>query len=200
MCSQSFITALLRQISLTPSAFLYSWAVAFIRKSSKPSTPLSLSQSAAKQLWPGQNPVGHSLRLGAVDEKSHNVNELLADGPAYQVIGIARDTRGIQFDGSDSKRVYLQLADDHLDGRPILIRAEADPADVIRAIDPIVSSVDNDLVTTSATLEELLRRTAPFIISGLSAAVALTVGLFGLRACRAGDLWHGQLYCGSSHP
>jgi predicted permease len=139
-----------------------------------------LSESAAKQLWPSQNPIGHSLRVGAVDEKFHNVNELLADGPAYQVIGIARDTRGIQFDGSDSKRVYLQLADDHLDGRPILIRTDADPADVRRAIDPIISSVDNDLVTTSATLEELLRRTPPFIISSLSAAVALTVGLFGL--------------------
>ena len=64
-----------------------------------------LSESAAKQLWPGENPVGRSLRLGPVDEKPHNERDLSVDGPAYLVIGIARDTRGVEFDGSDSRQV-----------------------------------------------------------------------------------------------
>lgn len=49
-------------------------------------------------------------------------------GPAYEVIGVARDTRGVQFDGSDSKQVYLPLPEDHLPGRPVLIRIASDPA------------------------------------------------------------------------
>ncbi len=53
-----------------------------------------VSESAARQLWPGQNPVGRSVRLGAIDEWVHNTSELLADGPAYEVVGVARDTRG----------------------------------------------------------------------------------------------------------
>ena len=139
-----------------------------------------LSESAAKQLWPGQNPIGRSLRLGSTDEKFHNRGELFADGPAYQVAGVARDTRGVEFDGSDSKQVYLPLPEDRLQDHPILIRSQSGPAQVIRAIDPLISSIDPDLVATSSTLEEMLRQTAPFIGSRLASAVASTVGLLGL--------------------
>src|ERR1017187_2498834 len=40
-----------------------------------------VSESAAKELWPGQSPIGRSLRLGATDEQSHNLSKLVADGP-----------------------------------------------------------------------------------------------------------------------
>lgn len=139
-----------------------------------------LSESAAKQLWPGQNPIGRSLRLGATDEQFHDRTGLLADGPAYQVIGVARDTRGVEFDGSDSRQVYLPLPEDRLQNHPILIRTQSGPGQVIRAIDPVVSSIDPDLVATSFTLDEMLRQTASFITSSLAAAIASTAGLFGL--------------------
>ena len=139
-----------------------------------------LSESAARQLWPGQNPVGRSLRLGATDEQVRNSSELLADGPAYRVIGVVRDTRGAQFDGSDSKQVYLLLPEDRLDGRPILIRTESDPADVIRAIDPMISSIDRDLLGTVFTLDDALRQSGPFVVSSLSAMVASIIGVLGL--------------------
>jgi len=145
-----------------------------------------VSESAAKQLWPGENPIGRSLRLGATDERVHNDKDLLADGPAYQVIGIAGDTRGVQFDGSDSKQVYLSLPEDHLHGRPILIRTQSDPAQVIKMIDPLISSIDPDLVATSSTLDEMLRRTGPFIASSLAAAVASALGLLGLLLASMG--------------
>ena len=85
-----------------------------------------LSESAAKQLWPNENPVGRSIRLGAIDEGVHKPSELSADGPAYQVIGVARDTRGVEFDGSDSKQVYLPLPEDRFQNCPILIRTQSD--------------------------------------------------------------------------
>jgi putative ABC transport system permease protein len=139
-----------------------------------------LSESAAKQLWPGQNPIGRRLRLGATDERFHNRSELFASGPAYQVVGVARDTRGVEFDGSDFKRVYLPLPEDRLQSYPILIRTQSDPAQVMRAIDPLIPSIDPDMLATSSTLEEMLRQSPPFIISSLAAAVASTVGLLGL--------------------
>ncbi len=145
-----------------------------------------LSESAAKQLWPGENPVGHSLRLGAGDNRLPNRRDLFVYGPAYQVIGVARDTRGVSFDGSDSRQVYLPLPEDQLADNPILIRTQSDPGQVIRAIDPVVSSIDPDLVATGSTLDEALRQTAPFVISSLAAAVASAIGLLGLLLASMG--------------
>jgi predicted permease len=139
-----------------------------------------LSESAAKQVWPGQNPIGRSIRLGATDEQLHNPSELRADGPAYQVIGVARDTRSLELNGSDSRQLYLLLPEDRLQNYSILMRTRSDPTLVMRAIDSVISSVDPDLVATSSTLDEMLRRSPSFIISSLAAAVASTVGLLGL--------------------
>ena len=145
-----------------------------------------LSQSAAKQIWPGQNPVSRSLRLGPIDERVHSSNELVADGAAYQVIGIARDTRGVEFDGSDSKQIYLPLPEDGLQDHPILIRSKSSATHVIRAINPLISSIDSDLTVTSSTLEEMLRWSTPFISARLAAAVASSVGLIGLLLAAMG--------------
>jgi predicted permease len=145
-----------------------------------------LSESAARQLWPGQNPIGRSLRLGPIDERVHDWRELFADGPACQVVGVARDTRGVEFDGSDSKQVYLPLPEDQLEDHPILIRSRSDPAQIIRAINSVISSIDPDLAATSSTLDEMLRRTAPFLASSLAAAVASTIGLLGLLLAMMG--------------
>jgi predicted permease len=152
----------------------------FESQAGQPEYSVILSESAAKQLWPGQNPIGRKLRLGATDERFHNRSELFASGPAYQVVGVARDTRGAQFDGSDSKRVYLPLAEDRLQGYSILMRTLSDPAQVMRAIDQVISSIDPNLIATSSTLQEQLRQSGPFIVSSLVAAVASTVGLLGL--------------------
>lgn len=146
----------------------------------QPEHSVILSESAAKQLWPGQNPIGRSLRLGATDERFHKVSELSAEGPPYQVIGVARDTSGIEFDGSDSKQVYLPLPEERIEGHPILIRTQSDPATLIRAIDPVISSIDPELVATASTLDERLHRSAPFMVSSIAAAIASALGLFGL--------------------
>ncbi len=138
-----------------------------------------LSESAAKTLWPAQNPIGRSLRLGT-DGQFHNKNEVLPDGPDYQVIGVARDTRGAELDGSDSQQVYVPLPEDRLQDHPILIRTYADPVQLMSAIRPLISSTDPNLVATSSTLEEVLRHTPAFVIPSLAATIASIVGLFGL--------------------
>src|SRR5579863_5442863 len=116
-----------------------------------------LSESAAERIWPGQNPIGRSLRLGQLDEHSHAANELVPDSGAWQVIGVVRDTRGAEFDGSDSSHVYLPLSDAQMANRPILMRAYSDPAPLLKRIDSLVSSVDPDLTVNSSTLNEMLR-------------------------------------------
>jgi hypothetical protein len=102
------------------------------------------------------------------------------------VIGVARDTRGVELDGSGSKQVYLPLPEDRLHEYPMLVRAESEPGKVIRVAERVIASTAPDLVTTSSTLDDMLRRSPPFIVSSLSAAVASTVGLLGLLLASMG--------------
>jgi predicted permease len=141
---------------------------------------LVLSRAAANLLFPGQDPIGRSLRLGATDERPRLNGRIAADGAVYQVVDVAGDTRGLEFDGSDSRTIYLPLTDDRLPSRPMLLRTAADPADVMRSIDQAVAAVDPALLTTTTTLAETLRHSPPFVVSSLAAAVASTVGLLGL--------------------
>src|ERR1700691_5538833 len=47
-----------------------------------------VSESTANKLWPGQNPVGRTLRLGT-DGLFHSTGEPLPDRPVWRVIGVA---------------------------------------------------------------------------------------------------------------
>jgi predicted permease len=147
--------------------------------SSQPEPTVILSESTAQLLWPGQNPIGRTLRLGT-DGKFHGKGELLPDGPPYQVIGIARDTRGILMDGSDAEQIYIPLPQDRIQDYPILIRTHGDATQFMNSIGPVVSSIDPDLIATASTLDDLLRTTPSFTAASFSAAIATTVGLLGL--------------------
>ncbi|HEY1898056.1 MAG TPA: FtsX-like permease family protein, partial [Terracidiphilus sp.] len=144
-----------------------------------------LSESAAQLLWPGQNPIGRSLRLvpgGQFVVKS----DFLADGPAYEVIGVARDTRGILLNGSDTEEIYLPMPEDQIHEFPILIRTQSSPTQITNAIGPMILSLDPNIVAYTFTLEEMLRQTESFLASSLSAAFASSIGMLGLLLASMG--------------
>jgi hypothetical protein len=128
--------------------------------------------------------------MGLIDERQHQNSELVADGPAYQVVGIAGDTRGGSFDGSDSKQIYIPLSDDRAtdqpDTRPLLVRTQADPASMISRTEEIIASTDPGIVVTSSTLEEARRQAGPVLASSIAAAFAFTIGLLGLMLALTG--------------
>ena len=157
----------------------------FQSQAGQPDPFIILSESAAKRLWPGKNPIGLSLRINT-DEPFQAKNKALSDGPAYQVIGIARDTRGILTDGSDSAQIYLPLPEDYLQNYPILIRTQADAMQLKDAIGPAISAIDPSLSTATATLDEMLRQTPSFFQCSLAAAIASTIGVFGLLLATMG--------------
>ena len=158
-----------------------------------PEHAVVLSESAARELWPGQNPVGRSVRLGVIGQGLQSANELLqsptelvANGDTYEVVGVVRDILGVEFDGSGSRQVYLTMRSDRFGGYPILVRTRLEPSSVLRAIDPILPSIDTNLLATTSSLGELYRQSAPFLVSTLSAAVASIVGVFGLLLAAIG--------------
>lgn len=151
----------------------------FQSQASQPEPSVILSESAAKHLWPGENPLGRSLHLEAMGLMQQK-NEIVPDGLTYQVIGIARNTRDVNLGLSDSEQAYLPLADDQLQDYPILIRTKFDPQQILGAIGPAVSSVDPELVATPSPFDELLRQTPMYMSKRLLATVASVVGLLGL--------------------
>lgn len=139
-----------------------------------------LSESAATEFWPGQDPIGRSLQFALTDGQPHDLRDLVAEGPAYTVVGVARDTRAVDFNASDSKRAYLPLPDAQLHLYPLLIRTAVEPVHLIPSLDALITSIDPNVPATCATLDELLRQSAPFLVSTLTAIVATAIGLIGL--------------------
>jgi predicted permease len=144
-----------------------------------------ISESAAKLLWPGENPIGRNFRLGT-EGLFHRKSNIVPDGSVYRVIGVAGDTRGATFDGSDSQLVYLQLPEDRLPDYSILVRTQSDPNEFIGAMRPVISSIDPDLQVDSSTFEELLRVSATVFLPRFAAAIASPVGLIGLLLASLG--------------
>jgi predicted permease len=157
----------------------------FQSQSNRSGAALVVSEAAAQQLWPNQNPIGRSLRLGT-EGQYHNKSEILPDGPIYQVIGVARDTHGASFDDSDSELIYLPVPEDRLQEYPILIRTQSDPKQLIAAINSVVESIDPGLIASSSTLEKLFHQSPVFFLRSLAAAIATPVGLIGLLLASMG--------------
>lgn len=147
-----------------------------------------ISESTARRLWPGQNPIGRRVRLGVTDEQGRLLLQIdrAAEGLAYEIVGVARDTRGVAFDGSDARQIYLLESASQRASRGILIRSALDANSLLRQLDPLVTAVDPDLVPTISTLQDRLRRSAPFIVASLSAAIASSLGLLGLLLAAMG--------------
>jgi predicted permease len=151
------------------------------RQTGESQNSIIFSESAALQLWPAQNPLGRSVRLGATDNKPQFMRrDLVADGLTYQVVGVARDIRGFELNGSDSRLLYLPLAEDKMADYPLLVRTQFDTTPVIHSADAVISSVDPQIALVSSTLEEQLQQSAQFLISVLAASIASIVGLLGL--------------------
>jgi len=150
-----------------------------------PQPAVVVSESQAAELWPGQNPIGHMLSLDTTNQ-FHSKTESLPDGVTYTVVGVVKDTRGVQLDSSDNAQIYLPLAEDRLREHPLLVRTQADPVTLMTEIGSEIASVDPNLVAYTSTLDDMLHETGPFVVSRAAAAFATIVGLFGLLLASMG--------------
>jgi len=69
---------------------------------------------------------------------------------------------------------------------PMLIRTRSDPAQVIRSLDTLLTSIDPNIMASCSTLEELQHQSAPFIVAALTALIASSIGLLGLMLALMG--------------
>jgi predicted permease len=142
-------------------------------------TTVILSQSAATEFWPGQNPIGKRLALDASNQ-FHTRGQLMPQGAAYEVIGVAKDTRAITPQGGDDRKAYLVLPTDQEDSVPILIRYTNIRKDRSLELGKRLRAVDPNLIVYAETLEGLLTSTPTFVITRLAAIFASLIGGLGL--------------------
>jgi macrolide transport system ATP-binding/permease protein len=139
-----------------------------------------LSESAAEEFWPGENPIGRRVALDASNQ-FHSTGQLIPLGIAYEVIAVAKDTRGIIPQGTDARKAYLSLPADQIDGGvPLLVRLDGDPKLMLAELGRQLHAVDPNLVVYTETLEGLLTSTPTFVVTRLSAIFASLIGVLGL--------------------
>jgi hypothetical protein len=148
-----------------------------------------VSESAARRLWPGEDPIGKGLRVNG------------SRPPYYRVIGVAADVLHYGFDRPAAATVYFPIA--AVDGSPVfaparsarlVIRARTANLEALAAriraaaaaIDPNVAVANVDTLAT-VVAQSAARRTLAMSLLAAAAALAIVlsaVGLYGLISYR----------------
>ena len=151
-----------------------------------------INQNAAEAIWPGEDPIGQSIRIG------WPLLPELADPAPRRIVGIVGDVREQGLDSPLSPMVYIPSSQMPRNFSQLLVqrlpvslavKTQGPPHDLIQAIQSKVWSVDPEQPLFNALLmDEIMARslgTREFnmLLLGVLAAVALvlaSVGIYGV--------------------
>ena len=143
-------------------------------------TPLVavVNQVAADRHFPGENPVGRRLKLGAAD----------ADTPWWEIIGVVGATRNLALDQDPYPEVFA--VHDQVGGSQnqlfLLLRSDAEPQALVGAVRDVVQDMDPDQpIYAVRTVEQTYRQAASTLrattlVLGVFAAFALILAAVGI--------------------
>lgn len=139
-----------------------------------------VNESAARVLFPGRDPLGQRLRLGEAD----------AQGPWFEVVGVAADVRNRGLDQPPEPEVYAaqEQIGQGTNQLFLLVRTTQDPRALLPAVRRTVQELDADQpIYAIATARERFaasnasrRATAAFL--AIFAAIALVLAAVGIYA------------------
>ena len=120
-----------------------------------------VSESTARRLWPGENPIGKRFRFGR-------------DTTFKEVIGVAKDIRSTGLAQADDTFVYALQGRDEYSGA-LLARNPGNGASAARAVLDEAHSLDANVLVRAASLEQNLTlwEFAPRITATLGSSLAL---------------------------
>ena len=139
-------------------------------------TPTIVTESTARRLWPGEDPLGktfHDRLTGGVA------------GPERVVVGVTKDARVSKLGELDTMYVYFPAAPTRNLRSYLLIRFEGNVRDLNNSVREVARSIDADVPVQVATLEDGMEvwRAPARIVTGLSGALgglALLLALIGV--------------------
>lgn len=140
-----------------------------------------LNQTAARRLWPDQDPIGKRFRLDR-------------GGDLVQVIGVARDGKYVMLGEQARPFVYAPLAQRYSSPVTLHVRTEGDPLGLVPSLRHVLATLDPDLpIYNVRTMDEHLRTSAFGLmplrvgatlaaVQGALALVLAVMGVYGLVA------------------
>ena len=147
-----------------------------------------ISQSLARDRWPGQDPVGHTIEFGNMD----------GDLRLLTIVGIVGDTHEYGLDAPPRPTVYVNLFQRPRSAITVTMLSEADTRLVTSAAREVLQDLDPEIPARFRTLSQVYSaslgsRTFNVILIGFFAITALllaTAGVFGVMAYSASRRTH----------
>jgi putative ABC transport system permease protein len=136
-----------------------------------------INETAARLLWPNQNPLGARVHTGSADE------------PWHTIVGVVGDVYQYGLDSQKTMQLYYPYDQDAVFDMTLLVRSESNPASLGSAVRHAVFAVDKDLpVSDILPFNEVLAdsiagRRFSMLLLGVFAAGALVlaaVGIYGV--------------------
>lgn len=141
----------------------------FTRQDGEQTLPVAvISKNLARRFWPGRDPIGRRLKLGAPQSAE----------PWLTIIGIVGDVRQFMLDPRPPAKIYVSSAQSADSSMSLVVRTAADPDALIPGIRALLAAIDPKLpVSGMKSMDEFIDEE----MAGISIASAL-VGSFGIVA------------------
>jgi putative ABC transport system permease protein len=152
-----------------------------------------INERMARQYWPGEDPVGRRVAL----------DDSTANPPAWRtIVGVIKDVKQRSWTDAADDEVYIPFSQSpyygdaqaggmHYASMTLVVRARADAAGIVPAVDEVVRSLNrNAAVSSVATMEQVVSNALAqprlnFILIGLFALLALVLGAVGIYGVMA---------------
>ena len=159
----------------------------FTQSDSIASVPVAVvSERFAAQFFPGQDPLGHRIRLGGVESRD----------PWLTIVGVARETNYSMWEQTQHPAVYMDAAQMPLAGTTYFLMTDGNPAALAPAARKALAGIDPalplDTVETwkQSIHEDLTGLMDAAVMLGIDAIFALllaVIGIFGVMADLVGE-------------
>lgn len=150
-----------------------------VRDDKKESRFVIVNETFARRFWPGQNALGK------------RISPRKADGPFWEVIGVAKDGKYWSLGEDSQSFVYFPMMRDYENSAALVINSDAEPRSLINVVRREVQQMDANLpVYDVKTMDEHMRLSllplrAGAWVAGSFALLALTLaglGIYGVMA------------------
>jgi predicted permease len=148
-----------------------------------------ISETMARDNWPGQDPIGKHVKLGSPDGPE----------PERRVVGVVGDIRSSVFESSPSSTTYMPLAQLAPLSSALVIRTEGDPLGLSAAVAAQIRTIDPDVPAYDVrSLEQIISddlsgvesSAQMMLIFGTIALILAAAGIFAVMAYSVAQRTH----------